>query len=214
LGQSQIQKEMTLTLPTDNVEITPSGLEFKSQPTVEQWTELHSFLLTCRRASLRWIADSRKAGREYFGDELVTRTEEQLMFDLADDRAATALEKLEFRNNDLTDAHLLVLAKRTKTSDQFDKWSAAATEHKLSPRELDRSIKAGKVVVEDDDSINANDKSTGIVTIEGVSTMFDMWLRKAEEFGFPEKWDKERLQRVSALLANMVATSNKINQLL
>ena len=136
------------------------------------------------------------------------------MFDLADDRAATALEKLEFRNNDLTDAHLLVLAKRTTTSDQFDKWSNAATEHKLSPRELDRSIKAGKIVAESEDSINANDKSTGIVTIEGVSTMFDMWLRKAEEFGFPEKWDKERLQRVSALLANMVATSNKINQLL
>ena len=49
--------------------------------------------------------------------------------------------------------------------------------------------------------LNANDRSVGLVTIEGVHMHFNLWLRKVkEDAGFPDKWDARRLGMVSELI--------------
>jgi hypothetical protein len=193
------------TIPTDLLAFDGAGITFNRPPTLEEWQQAHGFLLNCRRASLRWIADSRKVGRENFGDDVVRATEEQLMLNLGDSKAASALEALPERSAALSDEHLLVLQKRTGTPEGFREWAEIAETQKLSVAELVASIKAGRVVRADEqrESVNANDKSVGIVTIEGISTSFGMWLRKVEETGFPDGWSDDQLARVKVLLKPM-----------
>jgi hypothetical protein len=193
------------TIPADLLSIDGAGLQFNRPPTLEEWQGAHGFLLNCRRASLRWIADSRKVGRENFGDDVVHATEEQLMLDLGDSKAASALEALPARSAGLTDEHLLAIKKRTGTEEGFRKWVRLAEEQKLTVPELVASLKAGRVVRADEnrESVNANDKSVGIVTIEGISTSFEMWLRKVQETGFPDGWSDDQLARVKVLLKPM-----------
>lgn len=54
-------------------------------------------------------------------------------------------------------------------------------------------------------SLNALDKSSGIVTIEGISAQFDLWLKKVSAVGFPDEWDDQRRARVARLLEPMAA---------
>lgn len=188
------------TIPPDLLQIDGAGLKFTRPPTLEEWQGTHSFLLTCRRASLRWIADSRRVGRNEFGEAAVDRLEEQMMLDLGDGRAATALEALPAREPGLNDHHMLVLAKLKEQPDEFARWADAAKEHQLSPRDLARSIHAGTVQKGKSASLNADDKSVGIVSIEGISLQFEMWQNKARTGGFPEQWDTPRLLRIQKFL--------------
>jgi hypothetical protein len=59
--------------------------------------------------------------------------------------------------------------------------------------------------------LNADDKSVGLVTIEGVHMQFNMWLRKVtEDDAFPTGWDEERLKKVRELLKPIVAVDAEI----
>jgi len=49
--------------------------------------------------------------------------------------------------------------------------------------------------------LNANDRSVGLITIEGVRMQFGLWLRKVkEDDGFPDQWDARRLSMLSELI--------------
>ena len=81
------------------------------------------------------------------------------------------------------------------------------------------SIKAGEVVREplqqDQLRLNANDRSVGLVTIEGVHMQFNLWLKKVrEDDGFPGEWDARRLCMVRDLLEPMANIRTDIGVLI
>jgi hypothetical protein len=61
-------------------------------------------------------------------------------------------------------------------------------------------------------TLNPTDKTTAIVTIEGLSQKFTLWERKMHDD--ITKWDKDRLTRALELLTPMEATAARIRQLL
>lgn len=59
--------------------------------------------------------------------------------------------------------------------------------------------------------LNANDRSIGLVTIEGVHMSFRLWLRKVrEDAGFPNEWDARRLGMLRELLRPIVKLDAEI----
>ena len=60
--------------------------------------------------------------------------------------------------------------------------------------------------------LNPDDKSRGIVTIEGISQSFALWQRKmAPEI---ERWDRDRLSKALALVEPIEAQAKRIRELL
>ena len=60
--------------------------------------------------------------------------------------------------------------------------------------------------------LNPDDKSRGIVTIEGISQSFALWQRKmAPEI---ERWDRDRLTKALALVEPIEAQAKRIRELL
>ena len=85
-----------------------------------------------------------------------------------------------------------------------NEWTADA-EHQL---ELD----LGLPMAEEKPTLNPDDKTKAIVTIEGLSQKFEMWERKMHDQ--IDAWDKPRLERALELLTPMEATAAQIRQLL
>ena len=200
-----LRRTAEVNFPSDLVKWGLDGLTLLREPTLEEWQQLHYSLSICGKTHQRWMADSRRYGRRFFGDDAVEQWESQLELAMPELKAMDALERMETRQAGLRDEHHLVLAKRCTEEADREKWAAVAAENKLSPVELQLSIEAGEVVRKGEGaSLNAADKSVGLVTIEGVAMKFELWLRKVKETGFPEDWDDERLSRVADLLSLMV----------
>jgi hypothetical protein len=198
-------------MPEGLIQATKSGLAFTRPPTKEEWLEIGKYISTCRRASLRWVADWRATGREAFGVDAVAEAEAQLQFEFKDLRLATSLEEMPQRNPELTDEHHFVVAKASLEPDSQKYWLEAAAENHLTPKQLKHSIEFGKVT-KDAPGINPQDKSTGFISIEGIAGQFGMWLRKVRKDGFPGQWDAERISRVREMLQPIVDVHNEISK--
>jgi hypothetical protein len=209
-----------LSLPSGLVVFSRSGMELTRTPSYEEWFQLGRYLSAARRHSIRWMADWRLAGRREFGDEKVAEAESQLELDFKDLKAAAALEKLECRVPGLTDEHHFVAAQvKDFSTEERSYWLQRAQDEKLSPVELRDSMKKGEVVraaEKEKNFLNSDDRSTGIVTIEGVAMQFDIWLRKVREKEFPagSYWDTRRLSMVAELLRPMAEQWHEVLRLL
>jgi hypothetical protein len=89
-----------------------------------------------------------------------------------------------------------------------DKWGLEFTADTEAQLELD----LGLPMPEDKPTLNPDDKTKAIVTIEGLSQKFEMWERKMHDE--IDAWDKPRLERALELLTPMEATAARIRQLL
>jgi len=205
-----------LTLPEGLCTFSRGALVFTRQPSQDEWEQIGRYVHAARGSSLRWMADWRMEGRRHFGDAIVADAEKQLEFEFKDLKAAEALEKLDGGHTSApSDAHAFVAAKLCSDSYEATDWLEKAREEKLTPLELQKSIKAGQVVretaPEEKPRLNANDRSVGLVTIEGVHMQFNLWLRKVtEDDGFPGQWDVRRLGMVRDLLAPMAEIRSEI----
>jgi len=201
-----LRRNEDVSFPTDLVRFSREGLVMLREPSLEEWQQLHSSLSVCGRTHKRWMADSRRFGRRFFGDDAVQMWESQLELAMPELKAMEALESLETRSPGLNDEHHLVLSKRCEAEADRARWAQVAVEEKLTPTDLQASIKAGHVVRKSESdgdkpgSLNAHDKSAGLVTIEGISMQHEHWKRKVTESGFPFEWDEDRLRRVADLL--------------
>lgn len=198
-----------LTLPEGLCTFSQGALMFTRTPTQQEWEQIGRYVHAARGSSLRWMTDWRMEGRRQFGDAIVLAAEKQLEFEFKDLKAAEALEKLEGSHPSApSDAHAFVAAKLCANSYDAEEWLERARTEKLTPVELQNSIKAGEVIREEaaKPRLNANDRSVGLVTIEGIHMQFNLWLRKVkEDDGFPDKWDARRLGMVRDLLAPISA---------
>ena len=88
------------------------------------------------------------------------------------------------------------------------RWGMEFTADTEAQLELD----LGLTLADEKPTLNPDDKTKAIVTIEGLSQKFTVWERKmSDDIG---KWDKARLERALELLTPMEATAARIRQLL
>ena len=88
------------------------------------------------------------------------------------------------------------------------RWGMEFTADTEAQLELD----LGLTLTEEKPTLNPDDKTKAIVTIEGLSQKFTVWERKmSDDIG---KWDKARLERALELLTPMEATAARIRGLL
>jgi hypothetical protein len=88
------------------------------------------------------------------------------------------------------------------------RWGMEFTADTEAQLELD----LGLTLTEEKPTLNPDDKTKAIVTIEGLSQKFTVWERKmSDDIG---KWDRDRLTRALELLSPMEATAARIRQLL
>lgn len=88
------------------------------------------------------------------------------------------------------------------------RWGMEFTADTEAQLELD----LGLTLAEAKPTLNPDDKSKAIVTIEGLSQKFTVWERKmSDDIG---KWDKARLERALELLTPMETTAARIRGLL
>jgi hypothetical protein len=195
----------TLTLPEGLCTFSRGALVFTRPPSQEEWEQIGRYVHAARGSSLRWMADWRMEGRRQFGDEVVAQAERQLEFEFKDLRAAEALEKLDgVHPSAPSDAHAFVAAKLCENSYDAQEWLEKARTENLSPLELQKSIKAGEIVREDSSKGGtASAGTTGILTLEAIHMDFLRWVKRAEDDGFPVKWEPRRLAKVKSLLADM-----------
>ena len=204
-----------LTLPEGLCTFARGSLVFTRTPTEHEWEQIGRYVHAARGSSLRWMADWRMEGRRQFGDLVVDQFSRHLQLEFKDLAASEALEALEMRSETLSDEHHIALSKylpddglskaRAEWQEAAQRWLKIAEDENLTPKELKMSIKAGEVVREplqqDQLRLNANDRSVGLVTIEGIHMQFNLWLRKVtEDDGFPGEWDARRLGMVADLL--------------
>ena len=88
------------------------------------------------------------------------------------------------------------------------RWGMEFTADTEAQLELD----LGLTLADAKPTLNPDDKTKAIVTIEGLSQKFTVWERKmSDDIG---KWDRDRLERALELLTPMEATAARIRGLL
>ncbi len=88
------------------------------------------------------------------------------------------------------------------------RWGMEFTADTEAQLELD----LGLTLADAKPTLNPDDKTKAIVTIEGLSQKFTVWERKmSDDIG---KWDRDRLERALELLSPMEATAARIRGLL
>ena len=134
-------------------------------------------------------------------------------------RSAEALESLEMRSEDLSDDHHLALAKnldglskaRAEWQEAAQRWLKIAEEEGLSPKELQKSIKAGSIVRETSGSAPTGSSGSGVLTLEAIHMDFRRWLSRVSDDGFPEEWQDHQLAKVGDLLRPMAMAYEAAN---
>ena len=209
-------KNNELSLPDGVAVFSRGALEFTRTPTSEEWLQIGRYVSASRSCSIRWLSDWRRTGRRNFGDEAVQQAEFQLEMEFKDLKAATAIEALEGSTaSAASDEHAFVVAKYCGDSEQAEKWLKISDENDLSAKELKESILFGSVVrLSEKKTLNANDNSTGLVTIEGIAAQFALWRKKVEEDGFPTQWDSRRLEMIRDLLAPIGGVARDVSVLI
>ncbi|MCX6964763.1 MAG: hypothetical protein NTW41_05370 [Verrucomicrobia bacterium] len=66
----------------DTTMVTLSGLTLPTTLTKEDWTDIHSQLLLCKKAAAKWLQQSRDYSTDRWGMEFTADTEAQLELDL------------------------------------------------------------------------------------------------------------------------------------
>ena len=203
-----------LTLPEGLCTFSRGALVFTRTPTQEEWEQIGRYVHAARGSSLRWMADWRREGRRQFGDDVVAEAEKHLQLEFKDLRAAEVLEALEARSEALSDEHHIALSKHLPPPDGLSKareewqekaqeWLLIAEKEGLSPRELQKSIKAGEVVRDERPASGSGGGGVGVLTLEAIHMDFLRWRSRSVDDGFPGDWQPHQLAKVKDLLEPM-----------
>jgi G3E family GTPase len=135
------------TVP-QGVKATKTALILPEGLSTHQWEEIGRFLRGSHDSLMTWEADWLRYGKANYDEATVSNALTQLEFPLH------ALERFQLiaevepkhRHHELTEEHYLVVAKRCETEKQRESWLNTAAIEKLTPRELQASIRAKEVV--------------------------------------------------------------------
>lgn len=144
---TQMMERQEFALP-EGVRFTKTGLLLPEGLEPEQWVAVGGMLSSAHRALGLWHGDWVKHGRANYDAEFVSAALGQLELPLHKlERFELTAEVLpEHRSESLTEEHFFVAGKRLDNDADRERWLQLAEAEKLSPRELQASIRAGQVV--------------------------------------------------------------------
>jgi hypothetical protein len=171
----------SIIIPT-SVRFGSHGLEVQSPISKAEYCACLEFVKRAENATLFYLADLISYGQKTFGDEVTTLALEQAQFDLHRITQAAKLKSIDvtFREDyGLTSEHCYVLA-QTCPEERRKEWAEISHQEGLSAYELQKSIKANKVVRQKEAAAAAG-TGTGIPLLTSVTFHFNRWLHHIGE---------------------------------
>jgi len=156
--------------------LTDTGIEVPDDLTADQYRiGLKSFKWMRDRidtAQARYI----EIGIARFGKETVESYLAQLEFDMPDVKRSFTINSLpeSVRKLELSAEHFVVLARAGLKPEQQASWAEAAVTQHLAPAQLKMAIAVGS------SNPPAGRQNSGIISIHGIRTEFDMWLKRCK----------------------------------
>jgi hypothetical protein len=126
----------------------------------------------------------------------------QLEFDLPMVSSATQIANVptDVRQPHLEAEHYIVLSKADLTKKQQIKWAKVASEQRLSPSTLKASINMGEVV----SPALAKQRTSGIISINGIRLELDIWLQRVGGIEGIDKMEEAAQQDIAVELEKFV----------
>lgn len=174
---------------------TPTELILPSTMTVEAWQKYGKYLKNCSSALSLWRADWLAYGRRSFKPEEVQEGLAQLELDLPGIARIEAIGSVpaDLRHEGLTDAHYLAAAKRCANDQERSEWLNIAAKEKLSPRELQASIRAKTIT-----RCDALERKVSVPSPYAVLREYKAWREAIGESW--QTWSAEERKEVAATL--------------
>jgi hypothetical protein len=176
-----------LPLPTEGFALTDRGAYFATDFPIEEWYAVGRFIKHASNAIYFWRADWLSHGRKHYGTEAVADAVTQLELDLGELKHADTLNRLVERRSKVQKEHHFIVARSRLDDVAQHMWLELSEKENLTPRELEESIRAGRVVklyVED------YERKGGFASIEGLYAMWKMLRRQIGDLWI-EWTDKE-----------------------
>jgi len=196
-------------LPT-GVQFTKSALLLPDDLEPQAWAEVGDYIAAAGRAWGVWMGDWMRHGRANYDAQFVAVTVGQM------DLPLHGVERFELQAGvapedrpadfagQLTPEHLLVVSKRCPDEGERKRWLSVAAEMKLSPRELQASIRAGQAMRIDVEKRRLSFPSPG-----AVRRAFDDWWEGLGD-SWQKTWTLEDCQAVLAELAPVRECTEKV----
>jgi len=174
--------------------IYPMGLEIDPNTPIEKWGAISKFWKKLTGASKFWIGDWINFGEAMYGEMYSQFMDETgLAYQtLKDVRWVADKVERSRRRDRLSFEHHKEVAGLIATEQV--KWLEIAEEQKLSHKRLRKSIAAGRVVDEDDES-ESESKDKGLKLIEGWTCFANTWIKEQTSALPVSEWEEERLEK-------------------
>jgi hypothetical protein len=185
----------TLERSNDKFTLTPRGIEFHGDLTLEEWEKLGEKLGDTERSIGFMIGDwinyaESKWGEKYNDAIAATGLEYQTLRNYA---WVAKRVHLSARADNLPFRHHAVVAK-LKDTDQQKHWLQMAEDHDLSYRRLQKSINFGRVATEEEVEGDPADK--GVITHLALINRLIRWWKQTTADDPVDQWDEEQRANV------------------
>lgn len=185
----------TLERSNDKFSLTPRGIEFHGDLTLEEWEKLGEKLGDTERSIGFMIGDwinyaESKWGEKYNDAIAATGLEYQTLRNYA---WVAKRVHLSARADNLPFRHHAVVAK-LKDTDQQKHWLQMAEDHDLSYRRLQKSINFGRVATEEEVEGDPADK--GVITHLALINRLIRWWKQTTADDPVDQWDEEQRANV------------------
>lgn len=189
--------------PTSGLfKITETGLQIAEDVSYEQWREILRTLKLARNKTDIWTADCIRFGNGKFGADKVSECLEQLEFEAVAVKTAIAINSVpdELRLPFLKGEHFVEISRANLPREEQLHWGMLANDRRLTPSQLRLSIKEGEVI----DTAAARALNTGVITIQGINQMFQVWQRRVGGLRGIHAMDREHQEDIIGELNEMV----------
>ena len=162
-------------------ELTPRGLKFFDQLSVQECTQLLRTLRMLGQHFDLCFGSAVKQTIAWHGEEETKGILAQLELPLAEARKALALAQAELSFDTwtgLTAEHLVILSLEFKGHELQEQWARKVVDHELSARALKRSIERGEVVTDAEMDEDSGKKSGGLGFLDELDWAFESWARR------------------------------------
>jgi hypothetical protein len=198
------------------VELSSAGLKMHPDITEEQSRNVFQVITQMDTSMDFIIGDWIHQHSTRFGRTSAEEILNQLEFDFV---RALRCEKIATippvdRNVNLSSAHHHAVVRNVTNPEQQQEWLKTAEGKKLAPDELARSIRAGRVIKNEERNREYSNDAGLPVSIESVALKFMGWLKFVEANDPIADWDNRRLESLSGLLSPMSQTHERIRAML
>lgn len=192
---------MDLSIIENLIKISKTGLEYTRNPTEKENIEILNFLKNVDKGLEFCLCDWHSTHAKLFGKEAAEKALRQQEFEFARVKQAVKLAELPVseRNEKLSVKHHKAVVRTVEDPEKRQEWLAIAAEQNLTPIELSKSARAGKIITKKLLQEECPSR-IGYYTPQDIVARFNRWLEQIAEDP-PTNWSKaEKMQLVKMFM--------------